>query len=72
MEVYKDAMKAVCGPECDFADEAKVTPIHETAHTEALALFSTLATFGKEEDIATAKVNSTPIRPHFNPNSTPA
>lgn len=55
-KLYKTKMEAVCGPSQDFAEEAgKLDPAHEQAYAEAIALFDSLATFGKEEDRAVAK-----------------
>merc|ERR1719231_852515 len=54
-KLYKTRMEAVCGPSQDYTEEAALDPTHEQAHAEAVALFDSLATFGKDQDRAAAK-----------------
>jgi len=53
---YKAGMDAVCGPACDYVEENQIEAPHQAARESALALFSSSATFGKDEDREDARV----------------
>lgn len=52
---YRAKMEESCGPSKEFVEDAALEAPHQAAHTEAMTLFDSLATFGKEEDRAAAR-----------------
>lgn len=53
--IYKARMEEVCGPQCEFVEDEAAEAANETAHKEALEQFASMATFGKDEDINSAR-----------------